>query len=179
MRRRRIPEYLRTPRDGLLAHGALHARGRELRALAADSAPPSASTGKPAAADNIPEDLAYLAAPYANYCPAHGADEFLDPQTQLLVFQHRAQRLLRAAATKLTAGRTQDKCISEVWNANMLELIAAAQGYIEYVALQTFVRAVEGIDDAGVRRVLAAVCSLFALATITGVGGWGSWRMGS
>ena len=82
---------------------------------------------------------------------------------------HTASR--RAAGAKLAAGQAEGQSVAEAWNAHMMELIAAAQAHIEYVALRSFVLAVEGVDDPGVRRVLTTLCSLFALATITGSGG--------
>lgn len=114
----------------------------------------------------VPEDLSYLAMPPVDRCTAVG-EEFLCPATQLLIFQHRAQRLVLKAADALGDAETLDLTRAQAWNKNMMLLISAARAHTEYVVLAEYVSGVAKIEDGAVQKVLTRLCSLFALSTIT------------
>jgi len=116
--------------------------------------------------DTTQDDLKHVASPYIDRCPATGR-QFLNPDTQLLIFQHRAQRLLRESARSLGASSAEKKTIAEAWNYHMMLLISTAQAHIEYLSLQEFIAATTDIVDTAVKRVLSSLCSLFALSHIT------------
>ena len=52
---------------------------------------------------------------------------------------------------------------AQAWNANILDLIAAAKAHCHVVILTTFVRGVEKVADSSIRAALRRMASLFAL----------------
>jgi acyl-CoA oxidase len=122
-----------------------------------------AITSKPG--EPVPQDLHYLRVPVLGSCPAKGS-EFLNKETQMAIFRHRAQRLIRESASKFDR-RQSNMSKPDIWNEHMMLLISTARAHIEYQALESFIMAVEAIQDMTLRSNLSRLCSLFALSSIT------------
>ncbi|KAG8157370.1 hypothetical protein KVR01_012754 [Diaporthe batatas] len=114
----------------------------------------------------VPQELRYMAVPPVDRCTAT-CEDFLSPTTQLLVFQHRAQRLVLKAAVALQAAETTGMTRAEAWNKHMMLLISAARAHTEYLVLAEYVNGVIEIEDPALKKALTRLCSLFALSTIT------------
>ncbi|ORX96649.1 acyl-CoA dehydrogenase/oxidase C-terminal [Clohesyomyces aquaticus] len=124
--------------------------------------------------------MAYLAAGYqkwfaASFAASSGANitpcmafgkEFLDPNTQLSIYRHRA---LRTVFKAYTAVRSSTKPPLDAWNENMMSIISAARAHTEYMALSFYIKHVQSLPTAtspALTTVMARLCSLFALSNI-------------
>uniref|UniRef100_L2GBA4 Acyl-coenzyme A oxidase n=1 Tax=Colletotrichum fructicola (strain Nara gc5) TaxID=1213859 RepID=L2GBA4_COLFN len=114
----------------------------------------------------LPADLRYLAAPYTRRCTEADFRDPRDEKTQLLIFQHRAQRLVDRAARGLRRGVEKGKTKGEAWNECVMGLMSAARAHTEYLILRQFVGAVEKVEDEELKCVLEKLRSVFALSTI-------------
>ncbi|KAK2036542.1 acyl-coenzyme A oxidase 1 [Colletotrichum somersetense] len=114
----------------------------------------------------VPHDLRYLATQPVDTCTAVG-QEFLSSATQVLIFQHRAQRLVLKAAAAVGDAKALGLTGAQAWNKNMMLLISAARAHTDYVVLTEYVRGVARVEDGAVQKVLIRLCSLFALSAIT------------
>ncbi|KAF8576754.1 acyl-CoA oxidase [Ramaria rubella] len=97
-------------------------------------------------------------------CTAAGND-FLKPEVQLDIFQHRAVRLIFECEETLrdTQARTPS---SDVWNTHMMSLIMAARAHAELFVLQSFITKIATIADIAIRNVLKHLCDVFALTAL-------------
>lgn len=114
---------------------------------------------------NMHPDLEYLSKPVSGQCTASG-DDFLNPATQLAIYQHRARRLVHKAYARLSIATTAGTAKPTAWNNNMILLISAARAHIELSVLRSFITTIPTLPDS-VRPPLAKMCSLFALSHIT------------
>lgn len=84
------------------------------------------------------------------HCPASSPSDFLNPETQLQIFRHRATRLAFYAhhlllTTTTTTTPTQQQpspptiLYAQAWNTHMLPLIHAARAHIELFVLSAFI----------------------------------------
>ncbi|KAH8824859.1 acyl-CoA dehydrogenase/oxidase [Flagelloscypha sp. PMI_526] len=87
------------------------------------------------------------------------------PQTLLMVYRHRASRMLQECSEALRVG-SMARAHEEVWNDTMMELIAAARAHIQLAVLEAFIRHVSDIKDPHVHRVMKHLCDLYALSDI-------------
>lgn len=123
--------------------------------------------GKP-----VNSKIAYLAEghsrPSISPCSALGTD-FLLPGVQLLLFRHRAVRLIfHVEELVRMAQREQGLTYASAWNTYMIDLIAAARAHVEFYVLESFMEQIALLrDDVPTLNVLRSLCSLFALSTIS------------
>ncbi|KAF9875400.1 hypothetical protein CkaCkLH20_07220 [Colletotrichum karsti] len=115
----------------------------------------------------LPEDLRYLTAPYTRRCAEADFTDPRDATTQLLIFQHRAQRLVDRAARGLKNAVRKGMTKGEAWNRCSMGLMSAARAHTEYLLLREFVKAAEAVEDEDLRGVLVRLRSVFALSCIT------------
>ncbi|KAK2861427.1 hypothetical protein FQN49_004206 [Arthroderma sp. PD_2] len=101
-------------------------------------------------------------------CEASGK-QFLLPDVQCCIFEHRACNLLDTCCKALEITQRTGKTASTAWNKHMMEIIAAARAYMDAVVLRDFVKQVESTlaVDPGVYAALSKLRALFALTTIT------------
>ncbi|KAG6830449.1 hypothetical protein H0H87_008087 [Tephrocybe sp. NHM501043] len=120
------------------------------------------SAGRP-----VDSAMDYLRTPTLHQqCTAQGND-FLQPDTQLSIFRHRAVRLAFECQRLIDESIACDGLSSDAaWNMHMMSLIIAARAHVEYFVLQSFVEHVVRITDVAVRKVADHLCTLFALSTI-------------
>lgn len=119
----------------------------------------------------LPEDLKYLAeSPFTERCSAASLGDSTNADTQLFIFQHRAQRMVAKAESKLAeAERKHGKTKAQAWNQHVMLLMSAARAHTEYLVLRDFIEATAAsnkVQDTPVRRVLGKLRSTFALSTI-------------
>ncbi|KAH9906753.1 acyl-CoA oxidase [Xylariomycetidae sp. FL2044] len=113
----------------------------------------------------IPDELRYLVSK-----DVEANMEFVDPNSadmQLLLFRQRAQGLLAKAHRAVKAETDRGRSREWAWNQHVMLLMSLAKAHAEYLALRSFVAAVEQTTDLAVGRVLNRLRSLFALALIT------------
>lgn len=115
----------------------------------------------------LPEDLRYLAeSPFTG----KSSDAFLgyptDSNTQLFIFQKRAQRLVARAESKLADELKRGRTKAQAWNQHIMLLMSAARAHVEYLVLRDFIEAAAQVQDAAVCSVLGKLRSVFALSTI-------------
>ncbi|XP_006463429.1 hypothetical protein AGABI2DRAFT_225220, partial [Agaricus bisporus var. bisporus H97] len=93
-------------------------------------------------------------------------DQLFDPSFLLQIFRHRATRSIFECEAALRSSLESGLKPRAAWNRHMMRLIAAARHHVEYYTLESFIRNLEEIQDAGVQRVMRHVCRLYALSTI-------------
>ncbi|KAE8374017.1 hypothetical protein BDV26DRAFT_284653 [Aspergillus bertholletiae] len=101
---------------------------------------------------------------------AQGGDKanLFDGATLLLIYRERSQRLLASAYSAY-----RDMCglssAAEAWNACMMSNLSAAQAFVEYMVLESFLKWSSSSSAPGTpeSQALSHLFSLFALTTIT------------
>ncbi|EEP76256.1 predicted protein [Uncinocarpus reesii 1704] len=101
-----------------------------------------------------------------HYCQAKN-EQFLDPEVQLSIFEHRAIRLLIKCDEAIEKSqRNGGLSPAKAWNQHMMGIIAAARAYMELVVLQEFIHGVSRINDPAINAALSRLRSVFALTMI-------------
>ncbi|KAI8308605.1 Peroxisomal acyl-coenzyme A oxidase 1 [Colletotrichum sp. SAR11_59] len=157
-----LPELVQTSAMMCTGEGDTHVLFQQLARYLMKFTGFAGKTGE----QGLPADLRYLAAPYTRRCTAADFRDPKDEKTQLLIFQHRAQRLVDRAARGLRRGVEKGKTKGEAWNECIMRLMSAARAHTEYLILGEFVRAVAKVEDEEVKDVLERLRSVFALSTI-------------
>ncbi|KAL3293717.1 acyl-CoA oxidase [Colletotrichum asianum] len=157
-----LPELVQTSAMMCTGEGDTHVLFQQLARYLMKFTGFAGKTGE----QGLPADLRYLAAPYTRRCTAADFRDPKDEKTQLLIFQHRAQRLVDRAARGLRRGVEKGKTKGEAWNECIMGLMSAARAHTEYLILREFVRAVAKVEDEEVKDVLERLRSVFALSTI-------------
>jgi acyl-CoA oxidase len=122
------------------------------------------------AGESPPKDMAYVADHHRLHarnqqgqrCTAYG-DDFLQPETLISIYAHRASRLIMEASDLLSSNPNLSP--SEAWNTHMMVLVSAARAHIDLFVLTSFSSHLS-ITDTSLRPVLQQLISLFALTNI-------------
>lgn len=157
-----LPELVQTSAMMCTGEGDTHVLFQQLARYLMKFTGFAGKTGE----QELPGDLRYLAAPYTRRCMEADFRDPKDERTQLLIFQHRAQRLVDRAARGLRRGVEKGRTKGEAWNQCVMGLMSAARAHTEYLILREFVRAVEKVENEEVKSVLERLRSVFALSTI-------------
>ncbi len=115
----------------------------------------------------LPEDLRYLTESAYTEKYTDSLGDPMDSRAQLCIFQHRAQRLVIRADSKLVEDLKSGKTKAQAWNQHIMLLMSAARAHIEYLVLRDFIKATAEVKDSAIHRVLNKLRSVFALSTIT------------
>ena len=103
----------------------------------------------------------------ADAVPSPGTDrDLLDRQAQIDLFQWRQGHIVASVANRFRRGLNDGHDPFEVFRAVQDHAANAARAYIDTFTLEAFSRAIEGTEDADVRRVLDLLCDLFAMHNI-------------
>lgn len=104
----------------------------------------------------------------ADHRCAASASEFLEADTQLEIFEHRAFRLLVDCAQRLEEAERSGKFAAAAFNSHMMDIIAASRAWVDLIVLEEYITQVSRIDsiDHRVYATLSKLRSVFALTTI-------------
>ena len=115
----------------------------------------------------VDEVLDYLRYPHMANCGLLKAEDFLDANNQLLIFRHRASRLIHNAANLLTKAQAEDNLTyADAWNKHMLSLVQASRAHIELFVLESFTASLGLCADSATYHALTHLRDLFALTAI-------------
>ena len=92
--------------------------------------------------------------------------ELRDRETQLDLFRWREGHITAAVARRFKRGLDDGHDPFEVFRAVQNHAVAAAQGHIDRVILESFAAAVEACEDDAIKEALDLACDLHALAEI-------------
>ena len=100
-------------------------------------------------------------------------DRIEDREYQLELFRWREEHILGGVARRLRAGLDDGADQFEVFNDVQDHVLAAARAHVDRLVVESFARAVERCEDAGVARpLLDKLFDLHALSTIERERGW-------
>ena len=103
----------------------------------------------------------------ADAVPTRDANEnWLDRDHQLDLFRWRQGHIVASVANRFRRGLAEGYDQFEVFRAVADHAAEAARAYIDVVALEAFIRAIDECDDPQVNRGLNLVCNLYALHSI-------------
>lgn len=83
---------------------------------------------------------------------------------QLSAFEYRSARLLRACAIKIARVKRRVKDQFHTWNECLPDLLELSKAYIEQVMVETFIEAVDQVQNYELKHVLKMLSDLFALS---------------
>ena len=117
--------------------------------------------------ESFDPELGYLKHRSLDKCKYRTVEEFLDADNQLLIFRHRASRLIHNAASLLEKAQVEDKLSYEdAWNTHMLPIVQASRAHIELFVLGNFTKSLAWCEDEATRNALTRLRDLFALTAI-------------
>ncbi len=91
---------------------------------------------------------------------------------QQALFADRAEHLVSTLARRIQKAASSDSTPAQIANATQDHLLKAATAHIENLILQAFVQAVDTAADPNLKKLLGAVCDLYALAEIERDAAW-------
>jgi acyl-CoA oxidase len=95
-----------------------------------------------------------------------GHENWLDRDQQLDLFRWRQEKMVASVAGRFRRGLAEGYDPFEVFRAVADHAATAGRAYIDLVALEAFVRAIDACADPQVKRCLNLVCDLYALYNI-------------
>jgi acyl-CoA oxidase len=95
-----------------------------------------------------------------------GNESWLDRDHQLDLFRWRQGHIVASVASRFRRGLSDGYDPFEVFRAVADHAADAARAYVDVVALEAFIRAIDECEDAQVKRGLNLVCDLYALHNI-------------
>jgi acyl-CoA oxidase len=101
-----------------------------------------------------------------------GSENWLDRDHQLDLFRWRQAHTVSSVAGRFRRGLSEGYDPFEVFRAVADHAANAARTYIDVVALEAFIRAIDECEDAQVKRCLSLVCDLYALYNIESDAGY-------
>ncbi|KAM4720848.1 peroxisomal acyl-coenzyme A oxidase 2 [Rhinophrynus dorsalis] len=113
---------------------------------------------------SLPPTTAYLSATSSSNCLAKHDLDFLNPEVYLKAYQHRAYRLITAAANKMhdlvQSGAEQYMA----WNDTSVELVKASMAHTQYIIVRFFSEELSSLSSVPeIQKVLKSLCDLYAL----------------
>jgi acyl-CoA oxidase len=104
-----------------------------------------------------------------------GSDEekdLLDRGTHLELLEFRESHVISGVARRLKAGIDAGRDPFDVFNTCQDHVLLAARAHIDRIVLESFVAAIDRVEDPDVARLLSRVCDLHALSTIEAERAW-------
>jgi acyl-CoA oxidase len=91
--------------------------------------------------------------------------------TQVKMFEDREEYMLASVARRLQ-GKSKEMSPFEAFNAVQDHVLHTAQTHIDRIVLEAFVAGIDACEAAEARKILGAVCDLYALSVIEGDKAW-------
>ncbi|XP_071810948.1 peroxisomal acyl-coenzyme A oxidase 1-like isoform X1 [Apostichopus japonicus] len=108
--------------------------------------------------------MSYLLLNQHERCRASKPDDFLDMDTLLLAYSHRARRMVTTSFRCIEADLKEGKNNGIAWNNNHLHLLAASTAHCHLFVVDSFNKAVEAIQcEDRTRRILRVLVQFYAL----------------
>ena len=98
--------------------------------------------------------------------------DLFDREYQANLLRWREEHMLSGVARRLKRGIDAGEDAFDVFNECQDHVIATARAHVEREVLEAFMRAIDEIDDVGLRGLMDRVCDLHALATIEADRAW-------
>ncbi|KAJ8020870.1 Peroxisomal acyl-coenzyme A oxidase 1 [Holothuria leucospilota] len=108
--------------------------------------------------------MSYLTANQREHCPARTPEDFMNIQTLVNAYRHRARRMVNHAESCVQEDLASGKSHAIAWNNNHLHLIAASKAHCHLFILDSFLHGVESSECEGAaRRMLDTLIRFYAL----------------
>ncbi|CAH1776142.1 unnamed protein product [Owenia fusiformis] len=110
-------------------------------------------------------------APTLSYLANTSSRTSLTPQFNLdslvAAYQHRAARLIKAAASRFQGLMAKGMAREDAWNASSVDLVRASDAHCHQFVISTFVSVVNEKQNKDLQKVLKDLCQLYALYGIS------------